>query len=226
MVISPVVKGLLGIEVTDGGWSLRLAPALPASWDRVDVTGIRAGLATYAFTLTRSHASTTIRVTSADAGSADRSRPRRLTLAPAFPTDTRMHRVTVNGTTSRPELIRVGDELRAQVAVDTAASSTEVVFTYDEGTDVEADAIEPAVGADNQGLKILRASVDANTLHLIAEGRGGRTYTLRVRSPRRLGNAAGTTVQTIGGEQRLELRFEGNPAGYVRREISVPLSPR
>jgi hypothetical protein len=33
-------------------------------------------------------------------------------------------------------------------------------------------------------------------------------------------------VQTIGGEQRLELRFEGNPAGYVRREIGVPLSPR
>ena len=40
MVVTPLVRGLLGIEPLDGGARLRIAPQLPADWDRVSVQRI------------------------------------------------------------------------------------------------------------------------------------------------------------------------------------------
>ena len=57
----------------------------------------------------------------------------------------------------RPELTRIGDELRAQIMVD-EAPRVEVVFSYEEGTDIETDPQVPAPSAANEGLRILRSS--------------------------------------------------------------------
>ena len=52
----------------------------------------------------------------------------------------------------------------------------------------------PTPGAPNEGLRILRVRADDAALHLVAEGRGGRTYVVRARAPRRLANADGVVV--------------------------------
>src|SRR5256885_876198 len=146
-----------------------------------------------------------------------RRRPPR---APAFPADTRIRNVTVNGRRVAPAITHVGDELRAQVTIDQAAAAADAVFTYDEGVDVEAEPVAPAVGAVNQGLKVLRVRGDGAALHLVVEGLGGRAYVIRVRSPRRVAAANGVRVlPSEGGEQRIEIRFEGKPDQFVRREI-------
>src|SRR5262249_6013102 len=43
MVVTPLVRGLLGIETGDGGGQLTIAPALPADWDRVAARRIASG---------------------------------------------------------------------------------------------------------------------------------------------------------------------------------------
>src|SRR5439155_3682863 len=47
MVVTPALRGLLGIEASDGGRALRFAPALPATWDRVEARAVRIGDARY-----------------------------------------------------------------------------------------------------------------------------------------------------------------------------------
>ena len=127
----------------------------------------------------------------------------------------------------RPELIRLGDEQRVQVTIPQAGASTDVAFTYDEGTDVEADRREPRPGASNEGLRLLRAWADAGALHLVAEGRGGRAYTVRVRSPKRVGGADGvTSMPQAGNVQMIQIKFEGAADAYVHRTITLPLSLR
>ena len=62
------------------------------------------------------------------------------------------------------------------------------------------------------------------TIQECLEGRGGRRYPIRVRTPRRLGEAADVSVRTTaGGDQELEITFTGPAAEYVRRDISIPL---
>ncbi len=53
MVVTPLVRGLLGIEATDGGRTLTFAPQLPADWDRVSATNVPAGEARYDLGLER-----------------------------------------------------------------------------------------------------------------------------------------------------------------------------
>jgi glycogen debranching enzyme len=226
MVVTPIVKGMLGLEPENGGSALRVSPALPATWDRVRARGVRVGAATYDVRLERSAGRFVVNITRAN-GSSNEPTPQTLIVAPAFPTDARIRSVIINGSNVRPEVTRVGDEQRARVTVVQAPASTDLVFTYDEGTDVDVDPQEPRPGASNQGLRVLRVSADANALHLVAEGRGGHTYTVRVRSPKRVGAADGVMVLPPSGSiQRVQITFEGDPSAYLRRPITIPLSAR
>jgi len=135
--------------------------------------------------------------------------------------------VTVNGRAAKFETQRTGDVQRVEVNVDSEPPIAEVVFTYDEGTEVyfEPESLKP--GQSNQGIRLLRARADANALRLVIEGLGGRSYTLRVRSPRRLGEASGVKVSSGGDtNQQLLITFDGPPGAYVRREVVIPMQTR
>src|SRR2546427_11787620 len=63
MVVTPTVRGLLGIETTDAGATLRVAPTLPASWDRVAVHSVRVKETRYDVTVERGPGRAVMRVT-------------------------------------------------------------------------------------------------------------------------------------------------------------------
>jgi glycogen debranching enzyme len=226
MVVTPTVRGLLGIEVTDAGGTLRVAPTLPASWDRVELRGVSAGAAHYNVVLERSPGRMLIRLARREPGPAGGT-PKHLVVAPALPLDARVQRVTVNGAVVKHEAMLTGDVQRVQILTDERSPSTEVVFAYGEGTDVYVQPRELRQGVANEGLRLLRARAGADTLRLTLEGRGSRTYLVGVRTPRRLGTAEGVVVtQPAGRDPQLRIRFDGPAEQYVRREIAVPLFAR
>ena len=226
MVVTPIIRGLLGIEVSEGGRRLTFAPQLPADWDRVQARGVSVGDARYDLTLERAMGRETIKVERripVDAAGAAG-----ITIAPAFPLDARIRSVVVNGKAAQFETRRTGDVQRIEVNVNAEASISEIVFTYDEGTDVyvEREALRP--GAGNEGLRVLRSRAEAGMLGLTLEGLGGRTYELRVRTQRRLSETNGVKVSRTAGspDQQLLVTFDGPPGTYVRREVIVPMPAR
>src|SRR5207302_2902768 len=54
MIVTPTLRGLLGIEALDGGRTLRFAPALPATWDHVEARGVHVGASRYDLRFERS----------------------------------------------------------------------------------------------------------------------------------------------------------------------------
>ena len=227
MVVSPMVRGLLGIETTDAGGTLRVAPMLPANWDRVELRGLSAGAVRYDVGLERSPGRMLVRFARRAPGPPANAAPKRLVVAAALPLDARIQRVTVNGTVVKHEAAVVGDVQRVQILTDERVPSTDVVFGYDEGTDVYVQTQELQQGAANDGLRILRVRAATAALRLTLEGRGGRTYLVSVRTPRRLGTADGVVVTTPPGRDRqLRIAFDASAEQYVRREIAVPLLAR
>lgn len=222
MVVTPIMRGLLGIEVSEGGRRLTFAPQLPADWNRVQARGVSVGDARYDLTLERTTGRETIRVerrVQVNAAAATR-----IVVAPAFPLDAKIRSVMVNASAARFETRQAGDVRRVEVDVNAEAQISEIVFTYDEGTDVyvEREALRP--GASNEGLRILRSHAEANALRLTLEGLGGRTYGLGVKTPRRLGEANGVKViEATGRDTQLLVTFEGPGDAYVRRELVIPL---
>jgi hypothetical protein len=226
MVVAPTVRGLLGVEATEAGGTLRVAPMLPANWDRVALRGISVGAARYDVALERSAGRMLIRFARREAGPPVTGAPKHLVVAPALPLDARVQRVTVNGTLVKHEVMVVGDVQRVQIVTDERPASTAVVFAYDEGTDAYVQPQDLQQGAANDGLRILRVRA-GTALRLTLEGRGGRTYLVGVRTPRRLGTAEGVVVTALPGrDSQLRITFDGPSEQYVRREITVPLLAR
>jgi glycogen debranching enzyme len=223
MVVIPVIRGLLGIEVTAGGKQLRFAPQLPANWDQVEVRNVAAGNGRYDVNLSRVKGRITITISRAASDKSGASGKVRFTIAPSFPLDARVHRVTVQGRRVDFETSYTGDSQTASVSFDLDQQSAKVIFNYDEGTDVYLEQDLPAAGGRSQGLRVLRSKAEVAGLHLVLEGLAGGSYRLLVRSPLQLDEIAGVKVRTIdNAAQELMVDFGGASESYVRRDMTIP----
>jgi glycogen debranching enzyme len=217
MVAAPLLEGLLGIGASDAGTRLRFAPQLPANWDRVSVGNVPAGGGRYDVALERAPGRLVL-TASRRSGSGEIA----FTFAPALPLDARVRSVEVDGRPVPPTVVRVGDVQLVETPAHGPRSR--VIVSYDEGTDVIVPIVDPRPGERSEGLRVLRARPDGSKLLLVLEGRGGRAYTLDVRSPRRLGSAPGAAVRSRGArEWQVEVTFEGPGDDYRRREVALPL---
>ena len=225
MVVTPVVRGLLGLEVSGGGKKLRFAPQLPANWDHVEARNVAVGKSRYDLTLQRLAGRLTINITRSGSDSASDTLD--LALEPSFPVDARVRAVETQGRNIGFQTSRIGDRQRALVNFEMREQSVEVIFVYDEGSDVYVKSEIPAPGAENHGLRVLRSTAQANGLRLLLEGRGGRTYRLFVRSPHQLAETTGVKVgRNDGPDQELILEFKGSPDDYSRLDVTVPFIQR
>ena len=228
MVITPTLRGLLGIEVMEAGSTLRFAPQLPINWTSVAVRNVRAGANSFDLKLVRTEHRETITITRREIEKQTNGAAYRLpkfVLAPSFPLDARIRKVTINGRNARFTVKQLGDRQFAEVVVGEVMPSNEIVFTYGEGTDVYTEPEIPQTGASDQGLRILRSRVEANELHLTLEGLGGHDYSLKALSPKHLIETSGVRLKSNDPHepQQLNIKFEGAPDVYVRREIVIPL---
>ena len=227
MVVTPVVRGLLGIEVSAGGQKLRFAPQLPADWDHVEARKVGVGRAKYDLTLQRSAGRLTINITHSGPKLASEPDTLDLSLEPSFPLDARVRAVETQGRNIGFQTSRIGDRLRASVKFAMREQSVEIIFVYDEGSDVYAKPEIPAPGAESQGLRVLRSIAQDNGLRLVLEGRSGRTYRLFVRSPHQLVETTGVKIgRKDGPDQEIILEFEGSPDVYSRLDLTLPFVRR
>ena len=236
MVATPLVRGLLGIDVRDAGRVVRVAPQLPADWDAVTVQNAPAGDGTFGLEITRGPSAYAVRLTGLAGGSVE--------VAPALPLDAIVARATVDGREVLLPTDRQGDVQRPTVRIDGTGDDVLVVFELARaGTDV-AIRYEPAPpGATSGQIRVLRSTASDDALTLLLEGRAGETYEVggytdrqvgRVRAPgvevlenARVapGPAGGAEVAAGGPAFTLLVTFDGTPdrSGYVRREVVVPL---
>jgi glycogen debranching enzyme len=226
MVITPALRGLLGIEINAGGKELHFAPQLPANWNEVEARNIAAGDARYDLKLVRAAGRLTITITQRHPAkpSALSYEVERFYIAPAFPLDAHVRKVTVGGRETEFVTERSGDVQRALVGIEAYGPTVEMVFTFTEGTDVYVVPESPKPGAQSTGLRILRSRADDKALHLVLEGLGGRSYALRARTPYQLGQTSGVTIQADGrSDPQLTVAFDGPSDSYIRRELTIAI---
>jgi glycogen debranching enzyme len=226
MVVAPLVRGLLGLEASDGGRALRFAPQLPADWGGVRIRGFAAGRAKLNLRMSRYHNSLGLLIERRESGAgAPAGGETTVRFAPSFPLDAKIQSVRVNGRPVKFDLKTIGDMQVAEVEV---AVRREVNVSVDliEGTSVYTDYEAPAPGARSRGLRILRSRAGADSLTLLLEGVAGRSYEVGFKSPKQAGAAEGVEplpAPVGGGDRRLRIRFDGPPGRYVRREARIPL---
>ena len=231
MVMTPLLRGLFGLEVTEGGRVLRIAPQLPATWDRATLRRVPAGPGTVDVALHRSPDRYEIDVSPLHRFSEPRTSNLRgeeshlrLAVSPALPLDAQVQRVTSNGTSVPFEIEKRGDRQFVNATVELGASGTKVVFEGETGTDVQATFPELRNGDESQGIRILRSTASPDGLELVVEGRSGQRYDLALRTSRSPRAIDGTSIEAGGDDRyRLSIQFDGSDGVYERRTFTIPL---
>jgi glycogen debranching enzyme len=217
MVVTPLVRGLLGIETSDGGSAVRIAPQLPADWTGVEVRHIPAGNGMFSVDVTRANGLVRVQVARESGGAMPR-----LSIAPALPLDVTLIDVRVDGRIARPAIVRAGDVQFAGVEAAPRANRTEAVYRFTGGSDVYIRHDAPLPGARSTGIRILRSRADARALRVMVEGRNGHEYELFLHTPRAIASVEGARLRRVtDGDSVLEVPFGGPEPGYVRRNITV-----
>ena len=220
MVISPVMRGMLGIEVSNAGKTVKFAPQIPANWNDLNVRNVRAGTSQIDFKLKRGSGKMTININQKSNGS-----PVRLILSPSFPLDAVVKNVTANGKKVAFQMKSNGDVQQAEVKFEITGAPTEISFDYTEGTEIYVEMPSLTAGAENQGLRIIKSQARKDGLFLSLEGRGGQNYSVGVRSPRIFKGIEGVKIAS-GSERKLQISFVGETDSYVKREIILPFAAR
>ena len=216
MVVSPVLRGMLGLEISNAGKSLKFAPQIPANWNDLTVQNIRAGDSSVDFTLKRGGGKMTIFVNRKNGTLSN------IILSPSFPLDAVIKNVTANGKKLAFQMKNFGDVQQAEVKFELTLP-IEITFDYAAGTEVYQEIPLLEAGQENTGMRIIKTQARKDGLYLSVEGRGDQRNILNVKSPR--GVKAGADVMIVGanaGEQNLQIVFSGNGKDYVRREILLP----
>jgi hypothetical protein len=234
MNVTPLLRGLLGLEVIDLGSTVRFAPQLPADWDKVLVKRVSAGGSLFNIWLERRDGEMDIVLDLPEGEEARKLPPVKFELSPAFPLDARVKSVEVNGAPVKFTIERTGDVQSAVFETDSKhgrpsflwGNMVLAVVKYEEGTDAFVAREAPRPGDTNTGLRVLRSRGELTGLRLLLEGLAGREYTLSVRSRRTLGLPAESEGLSLaaaeGGVWKLGVKFAGEPGRYARREIVLP----
>ncbi len=219
MVVSPAMRGLLGIEITDGGTRVKFSPQLPADWEGLEVKRIKTGAGELDIKLKNTRGRMVIL---AKGRTAAGKSPFKINLAPAFPLNTVIKAVTVNGKKTPFQYEQIGDVRKVSVDFLTRDAGTEVVYEFLEGANVYVVPSTLIAGAENSGLRIIRSSGTEKGISLVLEGLAGREYNLRLRSPNKFKEVDDVRIKALGeNEYALDLVFPGSSPNYVRREVTL-----
>jgi glycogen debranching enzyme len=176
MVISPLLRGLFGLQFNAQEHALTFAPHLPADWKNFSVQQIAAGADSVNFQFSRDADSITL--------SAERKgdAPVRLDFSPALSPRAQVLGVTLNGKAIAFRMEPHASDQHLIIAADLGAGSSTLKVRVRNDFAVSTANTLPALGSMSQGLRIRSQSWNAarDTLTIETEGLPGKTYTLSV----------------------------------------------
>jgi glycogen debranching enzyme len=204
MVITPFVRGLLGLRADAANKTLRLAPQLPAEWSSLTMKNYRVGASRIALSIKRP----TISNLRFEIEKQD-DEPLKLVLAPALPALAKVTRVTVDGMPVKFTPAFFGASVVCQFET-LLKRRTVIEITIKDGIEFDVPSHHPQIGERASSLKVLDVTTPApNRLAMKLEGLSGRAYLLRVRG--------GMTVQSVQGGT-----VKGDENGWKLIEVAIP----
>ena len=199
MVTLPLVRGLLGLEVMQEGQVVRFAPQPPAHWPGFRVRHIQTALGPAELHYSREDGQRRI----AWKGPAGL----KYQFLVSLPLD-----AEVEGAQPRGEV--------QQVHLQGQGASGEVVVKCREGCELSLPEPTLVNGQKSQGLRVIRFHPEAKGVRLVADGRGGATYLMKV-SGRQLGSLETDAVLAEGGDRCLSLKL-AKGTDYRHLDLLIP----
>ena len=215
MVVSPILRGMFGLEVDTENHQITFSPHVPADWTAFAIRGVRVGGVAVDFQYHKTADSITLEIKRT--GNGDCS----IEFSPAFSLRTQVLSVQMNGR-ALPFKMRPNandQHLAVRFPVTGQGVSLTIRIRNDFGLTLSNEL--PDLGSASRGLRVISETWNAsrNQLMLDVSGRRGSRYELEVWNPGQVSSVEGGSLSRSG---KLEIEMaEGAAESYVPQKVVI-----
>lgn len=214
MVISPLLRGLFGLDVDSLEKHITLRPHFPPEWTDVSLRHVRLGTGYADFTFHRSSKSLSLAVENHSSGAWQ------VTFAPAYSKYTAVTGAEAGNAPAQFTRHDYGVDWHPSMTTTIRSESTTLAFRHEQFFGISVPAPAPALAETSSNLKLTSESWRDNNkvLQLTVSGLAGQTYQIRT--------VAGESITAVDGATKDgdAIRFT-MPAGsgYVQSKLEIHL---
>jgi hypothetical protein len=210
MVVSPILRGLLGIEANTTEKRLTVAPHVPGSWTAWKASNVHFGVGTVDLSYNYTDGAITL-----DAS------PRGLTgttlqFSPAISLRAKVLGVTVNGRAAKFDVQKNAADQHVSVNMPIDANSSVRIRVQDDFA-LSLDQDLPELGAASRNLHIVNETWSTDSVSYELAGLAGRTYEIGVRGA--VASAEGAELSKDG--RSLRVTIPAGEAGYRHARMII-----
>jgi glycogen debranching enzyme len=214
MVVSPILRGMFGLQTAAGKHEITLSPHVPADWTSFAIHKVHVGEVSVDLQYRKTPDSITLDVTRSGKGDCS------IEFSPALSLRAQVLSVRVNDRPAPFKLEANAHDQHLQVRLPLTAPAIIVIrLKNDFGLTLSNEL--PPLGSGSRDLRILDESWDApkTQLTLSLSGRSGATYELEVWNSPQILSVEGA-VLSKDGKLHLEMP-KGDPEAYVPQKVVI-----
>ncbi|MFI5092956.1 MAG: amylo-alpha-1,6-glucosidase [Candidatus Acidiferrales bacterium] len=218
MVVSPLLKGMFGLEKDATRKTLTFVPHVPASWTEFQIKNVRVGASIVGLSYHKTLGEITLEATRTGGDC-------RLDYELPLPNTAWDVRVDVNGRVQSfdNEISSEDHHVKISIALKQGKNTIRIRAPGDFGVSYESQL--PELGSKSEDLRILSKTIpDAHSpMELDLEGRAGTTYEMEVWNPGLIESVQGAElVKDAGGSAELRVQFAARTGEeYSRQRVVI-----
>ena len=220
MVVSPLLRGLFGLDADATTHQLRFAPHVPAEWNSFEVHNIRVAGDTIDLRYKRTEDGITLEMQRT--GSADCT----IEFSPAVSLRAEVAGAEINGrrVAVRMERNREDQHVSMRFPITAGSSTLHIRLRNDFGYGISLNL--PPLGERSRGLRVVSESWDPKNESLTVEVAAlpGKPYDFTLRDSNQIATVEGAKLST-NGEKRMRVQLPGIGSSYVHGKIVIHFTP-
>lgn len=221
MVVSPLLRGMFGLETDSTSHQLHFAPHLPAEWKsfaihNLQLTDTRLDLE---FQRTEDEMILSVRRLGSETCTLD--------FSPSLSPRAEILGAELNGRPLRAKVERNAEDQHVSVRFPLEGGRTTVRIRLRNDFGIGISANLPPLGERSQGLRIVSETWNPQSMIMNVSGIAGHTYELSIWNPKQIGQVDGAEITKHGSESSgLRIRIpEDEGSAYVSEKIVFHFSP-
>jgi hypothetical protein len=223
MVVSPILRGLFGLETNATAGEVSLKPHVPADWPSFTIANLQVGSTTLRLRFRKDADNIWLETTRTGGGKCT------LDFSPALSLRANVSAATLNGR-AIPYHVNLSDaDQHVSVHFEVPAGRSTLRLRFNNDFELGIASHLPPPGSTSEGLRILSTAwtPDRDRFNLEVAGAPGNSYELSLWSASEITSIEGAELNKDNPRApKLVVRFPAGAESYVDRRITLQFVPR